>query len=395
MGGGSTMRQHLRQIGQNASIRVGRVLADNWILITGVVIVTIVILIGGSWDWRIFSEITYESSGGVKEVKTDRLKIIQNLGLFILALAGLGLASWRSLTAHRQANAALDQAKTALRQAEIAQSGQYVDRYAKAAQMLDSDRLAVRQAGIYALRELALVDPKNHKTLAIELLASFAKFRSSEELTKAGTQIDQKKVPTAADIVDAVMNLARAREQADISVSLESIDFISVNVLDHIDLHGIGFSRSTWYLVNSVGTKYRHCYFLAAKFEYCTFARCDFEFGWFPRTAFRSTTFRGSNLTRARFMGIELNQTTFEGCNLSGASFGDIKGPITEGFEKAWAWSDDPPTFPAGFAFPGELYDAGVDGQNRTEFLKRTSNQPKNFIDETLWRPDASCKLSQ
>lgn len=190
------MREWLKKIGIAAAMQLTKRCADNWILISGVLVVLGIITMSTYLDWAHWSEVTYDASGKIKEVKTDLLKIIQQLGLFLLAIIGLGLAIWRSLTAHRQAQAALDQARTAFRQAENAERAQNVERYTRAAQMLESERRAVRQAGIYALRELALFDPKNHRVLAIELLSSFIRYRISEELTKDPSIQNAVKKPT-------------------------------------------------------------------------------------------------------------------------------------------------------------------------------------------------------
>ena len=89
------------------------------------------------------------------------------MALLVGGALALLLAGWRTWTAHKQANTALEQTRVSLRQAELAERGQNIDRYATAANMLDSDKIAVRQAGVYALRELARVDADNYYLLVI------------------------------------------------------------------------------------------------------------------------------------------------------------------------------------------------------------------------------------
>src|SRR5262249_15657542 len=124
-------------------------------------------------------ERTYRD-GKLAETKIDRAKIIQQLGLLVLAVPALLFAVWRSWTAHQQARAALEQARIAADNAKLAERGQHVDRYQKAAAMLDSEQLSVRRAAIYALRELALSDPEGHLALTRRLLCAFARDRSIE-----------------------------------------------------------------------------------------------------------------------------------------------------------------------------------------------------------------------
>ncbi|SNZ20936.1 Uncharacterized protein YjbI, contains pentapeptide repeats [Cohaesibacter gelatinilyticus] len=90
--------------------------------------------------------------------------IVRNWGLLPLALIGMGLAVWRSKIASDQRN--------------IAQQAQFADRYAKAASMLSDSALSIREAGIFALKELALADPEGHYIPAQSLLCSFIRDRS-------------------------------------------------------------------------------------------------------------------------------------------------------------------------------------------------------------------------
>jgi len=103
----------------------------------------------------------------------DRSAILRNLGLVAIGVIGLPLAIWRGITAFQQAEAANKQAATANRQADLAEKGQIIDRYQKGAQMLESDELAVRMAGVFALRELALNEPEEMYVLVMELLTEY------------------------------------------------------------------------------------------------------------------------------------------------------------------------------------------------------------------------------
>jgi hypothetical protein len=150
-----------------------RFLRDNWIVIVGIISVELVVA-SSSWDWNYWSELTFDQDHKLKELKTDRPRIIQQLLLVIGGVAAFVLASWRTWTSHKQANAALEQVRVALRQADLAERTHNVDRYAKAAAMLDSEKTAVRQAGVFALLELGRADTKNSYTLVIKLLAGFA-----------------------------------------------------------------------------------------------------------------------------------------------------------------------------------------------------------------------------
>src|ERR1051326_9028208 len=149
-----------------------RGLREYWILIAALGwAVATWLYFSTDWAERTFKE------GPTTETKIDHLKVFSQ---YIIGLAGalaFALAAWRSWTAHLQA-------KTAIRQTEIAERGQNVERYAKAAEMIGSERLAVRQAGIYALRELALIDRKVSGQVVLRLLSGFCRDRDKQTTTQ-------------------------------------------------------------------------------------------------------------------------------------------------------------------------------------------------------------------
>ncbi|SNY91973.1 Pentapeptide repeat-containing protein [Cohaesibacter sp. ES.047] len=144
-------------------------------------------------DWEIFSAIA------------------RNLGLLLLGAIGLPLAIWRSVLAHRQTAIANRNAANAVEQTKIANSntanaleqtkvnrqGQYADRFAKAAAMLGDDKLPVREAGIFALRELAIADPTGHYFKVQDLLCSFMRDVGQQDRDQA--DMDRTKPDADAD----------------------------------------------------------------------------------------------------------------------------------------------------------------------------------------------------
>jgi len=88
---------------------------------------------------------------------------IRNLALGWGALLAIGLALWRSMVAHMQAEAAQ-------KQAEIAQGGLLADRYQRAVEMLGHDLDSLRIGGIHALVDLAREHPDEYKRKVVKLL---------------------------------------------------------------------------------------------------------------------------------------------------------------------------------------------------------------------------------
>jgi len=88
---------------------------------------------------------------------------IRNLALGWGALLAIGLALWRSVVAHMQAEAAQ-------KQAEIVQGGLLADRYQRAVEMLGHDLDSLRIGGIHALVDLAREHPDEYKRREVILL---------------------------------------------------------------------------------------------------------------------------------------------------------------------------------------------------------------------------------
>lgn len=120
-----------------------------------------------SWDWE---RLTGSESPNLIEAW-------RNLGLIALGVVGVGLATWRSILAHQQN-------QNAIAQRRISERGMNVDRYQKGAQMLESEELSVRIAGIYGLRELAISDPKESYIIVQSLLFAFIREKSKSRAGK-------------------------------------------------------------------------------------------------------------------------------------------------------------------------------------------------------------------
>lgn len=88
---------------------------------------------------------------------------IRNLALGWGALLAIGLALWRSMVAHMQAEAAQ-------KQAEIAQGDLLADRYQRAVEMLGHDLDSLRIGGIHALVDLAREHPAEYQRRVVILL---------------------------------------------------------------------------------------------------------------------------------------------------------------------------------------------------------------------------------
>ena len=129
---------------------------------------------------------------------------IRNLGLIALPMIALPLAIWRSIVAHRQADAAH-------RQADTAQQSLSDHQYQKGAEMLlESDILSTRLVGINVLERLAKQHPEEYHTGVMSLFCSFA--RDPNRGKGYGTQQKSDQDQEAEGKVDGHVSRTRLRE---------------------------------------------------------------------------------------------------------------------------------------------------------------------------------------
>ena len=117
-------------------------LIPTWARVT--IILLFILMVNGGlavyiWDWLQSAGSGLEESNGTT---------LRNVGLLLGGFIAVILAIWRSSVAERQAKAALDQAVVAQTQANTAQESLRHDRYQRGAEMLGSELLPVRLAGI-------------------------------------------------------------------------------------------------------------------------------------------------------------------------------------------------------------------------------------------------------
>jgi uncharacterized protein YjbI with pentapeptide repeats len=385
-------RDELRELSISAVARCLRFFGNNWILIVGTTFVAAILVISSIWNWDYWSELTLDESHKIKEIRLDRTRIIQQLLFVVGGFAAFILAGWRTWTAHTQAKAALSQVQVALRQADLAERAHNVDRYTRAANMLDSDKIAVRQAAVYTLLQLGRADTANFYNLVIRLLAGFARVRSAE-FTKQQTLEEHKKqlnfsyrepnVETDetvefSDLYDAVSSIGWLREQRPNEVEAErTAKFV-------LDLSGIvgartSFVETDFSLVNLRGADFTGSYFRLAKFgradlRYGNFHGVNVQWSSFARALLQNSDlelahFDACNFENASFAAAELKSTSFSRCNVSRAQFAGASSFTAEAIADAWAWTDMPPSLPNGVKFEN-LVNPGPRGEIRALYIQ-------------------------
>jgi len=375
-------------------------LRRTWVGLTFAFAFFVLLFLFNSLSWEFWAERTFGSNGAITEIKIDRLKIVQQFGLFVAAIFGLGLAAWRSHTAYRQANAALAQSNTAIRQTEIAENGQRFDRYARAAQMLDNEKSAVRQAGIYLLRELALSD-QNYRALCAELLASFIRSRNSDGLEQLASKGHATKFAfadkgTPHDVVDALKSLCRTRAGIKLDIDLSNNVFAKFEFDHFFNMASFYLNETVFSNMSGYGAVFDGSSFSGAAFQDLTFKQARFRKASFYSATFKNVDFDDVDFTGASIWDCTFESCTFKNCDVSDVSFHWDQGNVELPFDPillkdSWAWKNCVPKL--GTDFSGIVYDPGPDNKERKAFADTQEKRRVAGINYGDYKPSAKLRI--
>ena len=132
---------------------------------------------------------------------------IRNIGLIVGGIVAMILAVWRSTVAERQA--------------DTAQQSLLNERYERGADMLGSNVLSVRLAGIYALRRLAEENLEKYHVQIMRLLCAFVRHPTKDNSIELDSESQKGQSESArklrADVEDAMQAIG-SRSLAGISL---------------------------------------------------------------------------------------------------------------------------------------------------------------------------------
>ena len=111
-------------------------------------------------EWLTFKFWRGESS------TTSNSEIFRNLGLFVVAIIGLGFGIWRAIIAQNGA-------RTARQQANLIEQGQITDRFTEAVKMLSDESVRTRVGAVYALARIAQDSIERDHISVMEVLSEF------------------------------------------------------------------------------------------------------------------------------------------------------------------------------------------------------------------------------
>jgi uncharacterized protein YjbI with pentapeptide repeats len=256
----------------------------------------------------------------------NRSEILRNIGLLVLAVPALWLAWRRTNTASRQADIANENKETANRQQRVAERGMNVERYQKGAQMLESDELSVRIAGIYGLRELAISDPEESYIIVQSLLFAFIREKSKTRKIKQpeaedeteGTATEpatfedlspdvQEALAAAIALRQAIPNARHLEAEAQWSPNLARANLFSA-ILDGANLSDANL---------------KHANLSNAKLARASLSKADLDFANLSNANLDFANLSGAKLSKANLSNAYLADANLSGAYLSKA---DLSG---------------------------------------------------------------------
>ena len=173
------------------------------------------------------------------EFGDQKSEIIRNYSLIIIATWGVALGLWRSQIAN-------DQARTS-------ESGLRNERYQKGADMLGSNTLSVRVAGIYALERLAQDHPDEFHIQIMRLLSIFVRhpgpdFDAPVDGYGGGGGFPKGATPRDGPDINAVADVIRRRSPEQIRIERKqcfNLDFSGAS-FHGADLRGADFTGANF-----------------------------------------------------------------------------------------------------------------------------------------------------
>lgn len=247
----------------------------------------------------------------------------QTLATLVTALTAIGALVFTGLSL----NATRDQVAAAHRQNEVAQQGQYTDRYTKAVEQLDQagpEHLQTRLGGIYALQRLAVDSPRDHPTIT-NVLVTFI----TSTIQRAGPSADpgcpHRTAPDVQAALTAVFERDRSHDAGttpDREMSLETacltrVSAVSAHLVDanliaatlweadlrKADLHGANLGTANLTAADLTGADLRGTLLYGAHLHGADLSHADL---------------RRADLRNADLRGARLDDTRHENANVDG-----------------------------------------------------------------------------
>ena len=267
---------------------------------------------------------------------------LRNVGLLVAGVFALAIAIWRAKVADRQS-------VTAQEEADTSKQGLQYDRYQRGAQMLGSESLSVRLAGIYSLEWLAKEDPEQYD---IQIMQSFCSFATNpagdyESNQPPADNVVNSDQATRQD-VRAVMyalgkrseigkSLERAaglrldlRSASLVGCDLEDMDFSNA-LLGGVDLSYVNFTntilsgadlrRTIFAKARLDGTDFSGATFFKTSLSRVSGDLPNFSNSLIANSNFKDACWTRPNFREVRIAACDFTNASLKDADLSGANF--------------------------------------------------------------------------
>ena len=328
---------------------------------------------GGLLNGALWQVVTRSGAdGAVTSVTVDPSAAVRNVAIAIAGAIGLLLAGWRTITAHRQAETANRQAETANRQLELATRGDIAGRFQKGVEMLNSELLSVRLAGLTILTNVARQAPADYAQSAAEVAAAFISGDSPStepgmtHTATSWTRTDLSKDEYAAfAVISEAFVALRGIGVAPIAVKVTDLLFERRAFRDMAIAH-IDFSRSRFLSCDFSRCTIMESIFPEASFRTCSLMECMFVFTDFESVDISGASIWGSTVNYCKFYRVILNaaniedstfvQSTFDDVNVGGSSWTKCDFEDCGTGDRGFVYvSDDPPPALIATELPGAV----------------------------------------
>ena len=246
----------------------------------------------------------------------DGIDDVRDLFYILLAFPVLVLLWWRSVSANRQASAALDQAKSVQEQVALAQRDSLFSRFQTASDMLGSEVLSTRIGAIYSLMRLADDRPEQFHVQVMILFCAF--------LRNPPPYAGQKK--TVRDDVHTILQVLKKRSKSAIQLEKDQRYYLDLTMAQ---LSGAALRASKFERAHFVGADLSEAYAETTDFSHTHWEHCNLGKGLFMSTSFflaslfscdlSNSDCRAANLSRAHFHRSMLCGANLKHANMTGA----------------------------------------------------------------------------
>ena len=242
---------------------------------------------------------------------------LRNVGLLVAGVFAFAIAIWRAKVADQQS-------LTAKVEAETSKQGLLYDRFQRGAQMLGSESLSVRLAGIYSLEQLAKDDPEQYH---IQIIQSFCSFvtnpsRNSEPRELPSGQAANAEQATRQDIRAAMYALGKRSEvgkslerEAEIRLDLRSASLVGC------DLSEMDFSNALLGGADLTLADLFNCQLIRADLRQTILTKAKLGGTNFSGATLFSTNFSLATCEDAKFDNTSIYKSNLSGATLTKASF--------------------------------------------------------------------------